>query len=58
MWEDIEYNSDYDAEFEEMWKLEDQLNNEKDIKKVSREEMEKKARGVQKGLALVCILSS
>jgi hypothetical protein len=40
-------------EFEEMWKLEDKLNKEKEIEQVSREEIEEKARGIRKGLAQV-----
>ncbi len=44
--EDIKYDSKHDIEFKEMWKLKDKLNEEKEIKKVPRAEIEEKARGI------------
>jgi hypothetical protein len=43
-------------QFEEIWKTEEKLNQEKEIERVSENEMKEKANGAQRALAKVCNL--
>jgi hypothetical protein len=55
-WEDIEYDSEQDREFEEIWKNEERNNQEEEVEHVPGAVIKKVAYGQQRNLVKVCNL--